>query len=172
MKRNGRRDGRPDPIAIERPICVDLFDGIGCRFVGCKLERAHVGAQRLRHGIDQARISLVERLVREHRGDHRPQAGVAIGAAERGDAFEAWDREFEEKVVAGRAAFADHLDGCHQAVEVFVFDRPIAGHAGHRVEKEFERPAIADHALGQRAMAVDVSIDQPRHQRAVRSVDE
>jgi hypothetical protein len=109
--------------------------------------------------------------VREHRSDHRPDAGIAISATQCAYALEARDREFEEKIVAGGTAFADHLDGRYQPVEVFVLDRSIAGHAGHSVEKEFKRPPIANQAFGQRAMSMDVSIDQSRHQCAVRSID-
>jgi hypothetical protein len=87
--------------------------------------------------------------------------------AERNDAIAARQRKFEEQVVAGGAALADHFNRGDEAIEVFVFERPVAGHAGHGIEEQFERPTIADKTLGERAMAMDVAIDQAGHHRAV-----
>jgi hypothetical protein len=62
MDRNGWRDRRADPIAVERPVGVKLFGCICCRLVGRELERDDIGAQRIRYGVDQTGISLVERV--------------------------------------------------------------------------------------------------------------
>ena len=135
MDRNGRRDGRTDPFAIERPIGIELFGGIGGRPIWRELEREYVGAQRVRHGGDQAGVSLVQRIVRDHRRDHRAHARVPVRLAKRDDAITAGQRELEEQVVAGGTAFADHLDRGDEAVEILVFERPIACHAGHGIEE-------------------------------------
>src|SRR6516162_2016950 len=42
MERNSRCDGRSDPIAIEGPIAVDLFDRVRSGLVGREVECAHV----------------------------------------------------------------------------------------------------------------------------------
>jgi hypothetical protein len=47
----------------------------------------------------------------------------------------------------------------------------MAGHPRHRIEEQFERPTIADHSLGKGSVTVHVRVDETRHHRAIRGVN-
>lgn len=80
-------------------------------------------------------------------------------------------RKLEEEVEAGRRTLADHLGGAEQPVEILILRAAVGPEARQRVEEEFERPVVLYQSLCKRPVPMDVTIDQPRYNGAVGSVD-
>ncbi len=134
-------------------------------------ELCHLGLERRRQGVHQARNRIEEGGVRHHRRHHGAHAGIAIGLGAGGQARLARGGKLEGEIVAGGAALQQHLGGTDIGGKVLVLLLARAPDPGCGGQQQLQGPAIP-HPLGEIAVAVGMAVDQPgMHQHARRVED-
>src|SRR5437899_5591144 len=114
---------------------------------------------------------LEEGAVGDHRRDDRAHTDLGVRAANRLQPFERGCRPLERQVVGGRAALEHHLDRAQLRAQVLVLERSPAAEPGPCGEQELERPAVT-HSLGEVAVRVGMSVDQPGMKQEAARVDD
>ena len=170
VERDGGRDAEADLVAGVRPAAGCLTDRCqgGFRRGGshCLGDRS----QLRREGVQKPRDRLVEGAIGDHRGNYRAHADIGVGPRDVREGLGTWDRQHRRQVVAGGAAFAQHLHRRQQGGQI-----AIAGGAGAvdprpGVQQQFQRHAVAD-TFRQAAVAVGMGVHQAWYDEAAGGVD-
>ena len=164
MVGNGRGEGEPHPVLVERPCRPRPLPGGEAGLEGFERDRFRLAPEIGGKRVEQARNRPVERAVGHHRGHHRAHSRVLVGPPDRLQSLGGRRGKLEVQIVGCRASLPHHLHRPDEGGQVLVLQGAAAGEPRRRIEQQLQGPAVAE-ALREVVVAVGVRVDEARHEQ-------